>query len=33
MALHLLERLLAFDPKERPSAAEVGLVESNICSP
>ncbi|CAL4894994.1 unnamed protein product [Urochloa decumbens] len=23
MALHLLERLLAFDPKERPSAAEI----------
>lgn len=23
MALHLLERLLAFDPKDRPTAAEV----------
>jgi hypothetical protein len=31
MALHLLERLLAFDPKERPSAAEVG--ETDFCSP
>jgi len=30
VALHLLERLLAFDPKERPSAAEVGVVETNI---
>jgi hypothetical protein len=23
MALHLLERLLSFDPKDRPTAAEV----------
>lgn len=28
MALHLLERLLAFDPKDRPTAAEV-LAKSN----
>jgi serine/threonine protein kinase len=28
MALHLLERLLAFDPKDRPTAAEV-VAKSN----
>jgi serine/threonine protein kinase len=33
MALHLLERLLAFDPKDRPSADEVGMAETNFCSP
>jgi len=26
LALRLLERLLAFDPKDRPSAEEVGLL-------
>ena len=30
LALKLLERLLAFDPKDRPSAAEVCLV--NLCA-
>jgi hypothetical protein len=31
MALHLLERLLAFDPKDRPSAEEVGMAETYFC--
>lgn len=31
MALHLLERLLAFDPKDRPSAEEVGVFTANLC--
>lgn len=30
MALRLLERLLAFDPKDRPSAEEVGLLSPII---
>jgi serine/threonine protein kinase len=30
MALHLLERLLAFDPNNRPTAAEVGNVQKSI---
>ena len=25
LALHLLERLLAFEPKDRPSAEEIGF--------
>jgi hypothetical protein len=27
MALHLLERLLAFDPNDRPTAEEVGNIQ------
>lgn len=29
LALRLLERLLAFDPKDRPTAEEVTYVQSN----
>ena len=30
LALHLLERLLAFDPEDRPSAEEVGFGDTNF---
>lgn len=30
LALHLVERLLAFDPKDRPTAEEVIVGNSNI---
>ena len=32
MALNLLKHLLSFDPKERPSAAEVRVGKTYICS-
>ncbi|RWV96557.1 hypothetical protein GW17_00040718 [Ensete ventricosum] len=31
LALHLLERLLAFDPKDRPTAEEIGFMKYQIC--
>ena len=31
LALNLLERLLAFDPKDRPTAEEVSLKLSSAC--
>lgn len=32
LARHLLERLLEFDPRYRPSAEEVRFIVQNMCS-